>query len=236
MKAIPIISIKGGTGKTMVSVNLARELAEDHEVGLIDADLDSSNVLEVLDIAGERHNLVGERQFEPLRKDGMDIFSMSGILNSITDSVSKSGGEKAQIIQDAVLNTQWNVSKDSYFILDMNAGSGSTFKAVRKLFGDQILGAVVVTTPNTVVDAERSYDLCSKNKVRILGVVENMGKFICPNCDEVYHPFGEGKGKEFADRHSLNFFGTIPIMTDKEDEMFDGVLDNIVEEVTEHEG
>lgn len=236
MKAIPVISVKGGTGKTIVSVNTALRMGQEHEVAIIDADLDSSNVLEVLDMADQKHDLNKDRKFEPLKKNGVEIFSMSGILNNITDSVSKSGGEKSQIIQDVVLNTNWGVSRDAYFILDMNAGSGDSWKAVRKLFGDDILGAIIVTTPSTVVDAERSYDLCSKNKVRILGVVENMGKFNCPNCEEVYYPFGKDEGKKFAQKHGLNFFGTIPIHPDREEKDFDGVIDNIVEEVTRFEG
>lgn len=237
MKCILSLSTKGGTGKTLVASNIAKKLSEEgKEVAIIDADLDSSNILEVMDIPEGEHDIDKNRKFKPLRKNGIDIFSMSGILNNTTDAVSKSGKEKAQIIQDVVLNTQWNVSKDSYFIVDMPAGSGSIWKAVRRLFGDNIIGTVIVTTPSTVVDAERSYDLCSKNQVRILGVVENMGKFTCPECGETYYPFGKDEGKDFAERHNLNFFGTIPIMPDRGEKNFDGVIDNIIEEVTNFEG
>lgn len=237
MKCILSLSTKGGTGKTLVASNIAKKLSEEgKEVAIIDADLDSSNILEVMGIPDGKHDIDKKRKFKPLRKDRIDIFSMSGILNDITDSVSKSGKEKAQIIQDVVLNTDWGVSKEAYFIVDMPAGSGSIWKAVRRLFGNDIIGAVIVTTPSTVVDAERSYNLCSKNKVRILGVVENMGKFTCPECGETYYPFGKDEGKEFADKHNLNFFGTIPIMPDEDEKNFDGTIDNIIEEVDSFEG
>lgn len=237
MKAIPIVSIKGGTGKTLVSCSLAQELnSRGEDVALIDADLDSSNVGEVMDIEDKEHELTDDRKFIPMDKDGLEIFSMSGMLDQLTDSVSKSGTEKSQIIEDAVLNTEWGVPKDSYFIIDMNAGSSDIWKAVRRLFGDNLMGTIIVTTPKTVIDAERTYDLCSKYRVRILGVIENMGKFTCPNCDEEYFPFGKDEGREFAEDRNLDFFGTIPILVDSKEEMKDEVISEVADKVVSYEG
>jgi len=231
--AIPVFSSKGGVGKTVVACNLALRLSENYKVGLIDADIDSSNLLEELGIEDREHDMDDDRNFIPIKYKGIEIFSMAGILEDPSHSVSKSGQEVRRILQDAVLETQWSEDID-FFVIDMPPSFGDTWKVMQKLFGDTILGGVLVSIPSAIRDAERAYDLCKRERVRLLGVIENFGRVSCPNCGTTYWPFGRGKTEEFAEERNIEYFGSLPIRHNRDKLLdFGEPIDNMVEKIEE---
>lgn len=229
---ILVLSIKGGTGKTITSIGTASKLSKKgYAVGLIDADLDSPNLAENLSI-NEKIRLDKDRKFVPLDWNGIEVFSMHSLIGG-SKSLCKTGIEHSQIIQDVILNTKWR--DNDFFVVDHPAGSSSDeFKTVRALFGDKILGAVVVTQPGNDGDILRVIDLCSNNNLRILGLVENMAYF--PVGKKKYYPLGEGNTKKICEEHKLEFFGQIPLQKNIREKVRKGdldVLNNIIKKIEE---
>jgi len=231
MRVVIVISIKGGTGKTITSIGIAANLSKKYKVGLIDADLESPNLAEILNISGEL-KIDKERRFIPIDYNGIEIMSMYPIIGN--GSICKSGIETSQIIQDIILKTKWRPDTD-YFVVDMSAGSSSdSFKTIRTLFGDKLLGAVVVTQPGNSKDVLRSIDLCSNNNLRILGLVENMSYFQVGK--RTYYPFGRGTTEEISRDTNIEFFGEIPLLRNIRERAISGemeIFDRIVKKIEE---
>jgi len=201
--AICVLSVKGGTGKTFCSIRIANELVErGYTVSLIDIDISSPNLLEVMGIDEDIEIDVATRKFIPIKREGMEIISFYQL--SKGHSVCKHGYEYAQIIRDFILNTKW--SDNDYWVLDMPAGSSSDdFKVVKELFGKKIIGAIVVTLPNTYTDARRVIELCYANEINIICGIINMAYVKC-DCGKKIKLFGDmGKVSDLFSKHDIPF-------------------------------
>lgn len=212
-RALASISTKGGTGKTTVAISLALELSKAHKVGLLDADVDSSNVSGLLGLEQEITVDIDTRKLIPLDYKGIKVFSMSSYLPRKDMGVAISGVSKTQFLRDAIYSTNWG--EIDLFVIDCPGGSGDEFNAIRKILPK--LQAIIVTQPNTLEDCSRIIDLCNNFKIPILGIVENMsgswmhGKPVLCNCGcgKEFTPFGKNTVKEkFPD---IAFLGSIPL-------------------------
>jgi len=149
-KTCCIASVKGGVGKTLVSINIAHKLAEmGHKVGLIDADLDNSNFAVFTRASGEIGIEPGQK-FRPYVWDGVQVFSMS-LIAGREKGVSMTGDRYIQILDDVIEQSKWDVD---YFVVDLPAGSSDVFRVCMELFGDWLVGNVIVTQP-VLADATR---------------------------------------------------------------------------------
>lgn len=207
-KTVLVLSGKGGTGKSVVSLNIANTLkAMGKKVCLVDCDLDNAHIPSLLAIEGQLPIVgkIGSRRFLPLEHDGMQILSMSFISGDM--SVSMSGSSYERIIRDVFLGTDWN---GEYLVCDLPAGSGSVFREVAKTVAENLLGSIVVMQPAHSDDAARVIELHEKEGLPILGLVENMAYFQCGH-DEKYYLFGPCQGEEVAKTYGVKFLGEIPI-------------------------
>jgi len=207
---IMVMSGKGGVGKTTVAVNLAVALAlEGRKVGLLDVDLHGPDVVRML---GGKQAKVSAMAGEiiPPEIHGIKVISISQFLDNDSDAVIWRGPLKAGAIMQFIGDVAWG--KLDYLIIDAPPGTGdeplTVFQNVEK-----IKGALIVTSPSIVSqdDVERAITFVKKMNKEIIGIVENMSYFICPNCKAKHFIFGEGGGKTLADKYNLELLAQIPL-------------------------
>jgi len=209
MRGIPavlIVSGKGGVGKTIVAINVAKQLtAKGKHVNLLDADIDNSNVLDMLGVKQELQVIAETKRFLPLHVEDMDVFSMRGIAGD--SPVSMWGTEYAKVLRDAVEWTNWT---GDIFVVDLPASMGDEFKEAITVFGDQILGSIIVMQPAHVDTAKRVVKLHLFDGIPVLGIIENMSWFECGH-GEKYDIFGGGIIDKVCEELKVPNLGKIPL-------------------------
>ena len=220
-KKVLVMGVKGGTGKSMVAVNLALELARrGHKVGLVDIDIDSSNEGEILRVMDRTMTLDDDRNFVPVEVKGIKLFSMGLFHREADKAFTKTGEQNRQIVRDAIKHTAWG--KLDYLILDAPAGSSDEIRAVIEAI-ETLDGAIITTQPTTVVDCQRALQVCSRFFIPVYGIIENMAygmtecgeRPICPKCRKEFDPFGKGDVvKRLAKRYGVLYLGQVPLISD----------------------
>jgi len=208
VQSIFVLSGKGGTGKTLVAINIAYRLKErGYNVGLIDADLDSPNVAEFLELEEEISIVehAGKRYFKPIVKDGIQIFTMASICGK--GPVSMRGIEYGKILKDVVNQSLWDVH---FFIVDLPAGASDELRTAANILADGLLGSIIVTQPTHTLDAERMIQLHKQEGIPVLGIIENMRTFKC-ECGKEYDIFGPSTIEELSKKYDVAAFGSIPL-------------------------
>ncbi|MFP4626109.1 MAG: Mrp/NBP35 family ATP-binding protein [Natronomonas sp.] len=205
---IAVASGKGGVGKSTVAVNLAAGLADmGARVGLFDADVYGPNVPRMLG-AGDRPHVTRSETIEPPEAHGMKLMSMDFLVGE-DDPVIWRGPMVHKVLTQLWDDVEWG-SLD-YMIVDLPPGTGDT--QLTLLQSVPVTGAVIVTTPQGVAvdDARKGLRMFGKHDTPVLGIVENMSGFVCPDCGSTHDIFGSGGGKSFADEVEMPFLGQIPL-------------------------
>lgn len=171
-KAVCVCAVKGGVGKTLISMNLARLLNDYDNTAMIDADLDNSSFSQFTGIDGVI-KIDALQRFEPFMWNDLEVFSM-GLVTSRDQSVSMSGDRYVQIVDDVVTRSKWN---SRYFVFDMPGGSSDIFRSVVAIVGDYLVGNVIVTQPAMVDSTRKMLSLHEYLDIPVLGVIENMSYF-----------------------------------------------------------
>lgn len=206
MKFILVASGKGGTGKTLVSISLAKKLSERGvRCALIDSDLDDSNTLQMLGMKGVEVGLTEDKRFVPLRFDGIELFAMPGI--SGNKPVSMDGSEYSEIVHDVVEQTAWN---SDYCVVDCPAGAADPLRTMILGFSDRLLGAIVVMQPAHAESARRTIEFFQIEGIPVLGLLENMSGFRCEH-DKEYPIFGQSMLEEVSKEYGVEPLGRIPL-------------------------
>jgi ATP-binding protein involved in chromosome partitioning len=205
---IPVISGKGGVGKSTVAANLALALLRSGaRVGLLDADIYGPSVPTMLGIMGRPISRDG-KLIEPLERFGLKIMSIGFLLEDARQSVIWRGPMIQGALQQFLKDVSWG--KLDYLILDLPPGTGDVALTLfQKL---KVTGGVIVTTPQDValMDVYKSVSMCQKLNVPILGVVENMSHFI-DSAGVKHEIFGRGGGARIAEFAKAPLLGQIPI-------------------------
>jgi ATP-binding protein involved in chromosome partitioning len=205
---IAVASGKGGVGKSTVAVNLAAGLSQmGARVGLFDADIYGPNVPRML--AADQGPTVTEAEtMRPPVKHGMKLMSMAFLLGQ-DDPVIWRGPMVHKVLTQLWEDVEWGAL--DYMVIDLPPGTGDT--QLTMLQSVPISGAVVVTTPQEVAvdDARKGLRMFGKHDTSVLGIVENMSGFRCPNCGEEHDLFGTGGGRAFAEENRMPFLGELPL-------------------------
>ncbi|HVT26897.1 MAG TPA: Mrp/NBP35 family ATP-binding protein, partial [Lacipirellulaceae bacterium] len=191
---IAVGSGKGGVGKSTIAASLAYGLKNGGaSVGLMDADVYGPSIPHLLGVH-ERPHLENNR-LQPVIKDGMRVMSM-GFLVPPGEAVVWRGPMLHGAITQFLRDTQWGLL--DYLIIDMPPGTGDIALTLSQLL--PLTGAVVVCTPQDValLDAVKAIAMFRKVNIPMLGMVENMSYFVCPNCGQRYDIFGSGGAKRRA--------------------------------------
>jgi ATP-binding protein involved in chromosome partitioning len=205
---IAVASGKGGVGKTTVAVNLAVSLARDGaRVGLLDADITGPNVPLMMGTQ-EGHVTGNAGRVNPVVAHGVKMMSIQYFLTGDAPVIWR-GPLIHSAIQQFLRDVEWG--ELDYLVIDLPPGTGDAALSLAQLI--PLSGAVIVTTPQEVslIDARKAIAMFSKVNVRILGVVENMSGFICPDCGTEHDLFGSGGGAAIARELGLEVLGRIPI-------------------------
>ena len=205
---IAVASGKGGVGKSTVAVNLAAGLsALGARVGLFDADIYGPNVPRMVD-ADEAPRATAEERIVPPEKYGMKLMSMAFLVGE-DDPVIWRGPMVHKVLTQLVEDVEWG--ELDYMILDLPPGTGDTQLTILQTL--PLAGAVVVTTPQDVAvdDARKGLRMFDRHDTTVLGVVENMAGFRCPDCGSAHDLFGRGGGAAFARTNDLALLGSIPL-------------------------
>lgn len=198
---------KGGVGKTTLAVNLAMALSGlGSRVGIIDGDIYGPNVPIMLGVQGPLE-ADGEKMV-PVEKYGIKVVSMGFLANDESPVIWR-GPMLHSVIQQFFHDVKWG--ELDYLVIDMPPGTGDVALSLAQTV--PVAGAIVVTTPQEVslADSRRAVRMYQKLNIPVLGLIENMSYFVCPNCAHESDIFGRDGGERTAETMEIPFLGRIPI-------------------------
>ena len=205
---IAVGSAKGGVGKSAVAANMALALAlEGARVGILDADIYGPSIPVMLGVC-RRPEGGKDGGIMPLEAHGLQVMSL-GFLTGEGQPAIWRGPMASRALVQLLEETRWD--NLDYLILDMPPGTGDIqLTAAQKM---PLTGAVVITTPQEIAlaDAQKGIAMFIKAGIPVLGVVENMALYKCPQCGEKTHLFGHGGGKILCEKNNVPLLGELPL-------------------------
>ncbi|WP_137045222.1 Mrp/NBP35 family ATP-binding protein [Pseudolabrys sp. FHR47] len=205
---IAVASGKGGVGKSTTSVNLALGLAAlGLKVGLLDADIYGPSIPKLLDIKQKPETLGGTR-LKPIEKYGLKVMSIGFLIDEETPMIWR-GPMVMSAITQMLREVEWG--RLDVMVVDMPPGTGDAQLTMAQQV--PLKGAVIVSTPQdlALIDARRGVAMFKRVNVPVLGVVENMSYFLCPECGTRSDLFGHGGARHEAERQGVPFLGEVPL-------------------------
>lgn len=208
-KVIGIVSGKGGVGKSLVTSVLAVTLnRRGFNTAILDADITGPSIPKAFGIKERAKG--NELGLLPVKSNtGIDIMSINLLLGDETDPVVWRGPVIAGTVRQFWSDVIW---KDvDYMFVDMPPGTGDVvLTAFQSL---PLAGIIIVTSPQELVSmiVGKAVKMAKMMNVPILGIVENMSYFVCPDCDKEYQIFGESKLEEVAAKYNIDSYAKIPI-------------------------
>jgi ATP-binding protein involved in chromosome partitioning len=210
-RIIAIGSGKGGVGKSTVSSNLAVALAKQgRKVGLLDADIYGPSQPRMMGVSGRPGSPDGQTII-PLQSHGVTMMSI-GLMVDPDKAVVWRGPMLMGALQQMLGQVAWG--ELDVLLVDMPPGTGDVQLTLCQK--TQLTGAIVVSTPQDVapLDARKALDMFGTLKTPVLGLIENMSTFHCPNCGHESHIFGHGGVQAEAQKIGVPFLGSLPIDLD----------------------
>jgi ATP-binding protein involved in chromosome partitioning len=207
-RIIAIASGKGGVGKSTLSSNLAVALArQGRRVGLLDADIYGPSQPRMMGVSGRPASPDG-KTIIPLKGHGVTVMSI-GLMLKEDEAVVWRGPMIMGALQQLLTQVDWG--RLDVLIIDLPPGTGDIQLTLCQR--TQLTGAIVVSTPQDValLDARKALDMFRKLGTPVLGLVENMSTYVCPNCGHEAHIFGHGGVAAEARKLGLPFLGEIPL-------------------------
>ncbi len=207
---VAVGSGKGGVGKSSIAAYLACGLQRAGcEVGLLDADLYGPSI-PLMFGCHQPPQMIGDR-IQPVLVEGLRMLSI-GLLVPEDEAVIWRGPMLHTALAQFLRDTAWGDL--DYLVIDMPPGTGDVAISLSQLL--PLSGAIVVCTPQDValLDAVRAITMFRKVNIDVLGMVENMSFFICPNCHARHEIFGSGGARQRASQLGVPFLGEVPICTE----------------------
>jgi len=205
---VAIASGKGGVGKSTTAANLALALAaEGASVGILDADIYGPSQPMMMGITGRPESSDG-KTMQPMKNHGVEVMSIGFLIDADNPMIWR-GPMVTQALEQLLRQTNWGDL--DYLIVDMPPGTGDIALTLSQRV--PLTGAVIVTTPQDIalLDAKKGLKMFEKVGVPILGLVENMSVYVCPNCGHTEHIFGADGGRKMAAEYGVDDLGALPL-------------------------
>ncbi|MGB0627505.1 MAG: Mrp/NBP35 family ATP-binding protein [Alphaproteobacteria bacterium] len=205
---VAVASGKGGVGKSTTAVNLAVALAAlGQRVGILDADVYGPSLPRMFGV-DEKPKPLANKKIAPLEAHGVKIMSMGFMVPEDTAMVWR-GPMVMGALEQMMREVEWG--ELDVLVVDMPPGTGDAQLTMAQRV--PLAGAVIVSTPQDIalIDARKGMSMFAKVNVPVLGIIENMSTFICPNCGERTDIFGHGGARAEAERLGSDFLGEIPL-------------------------
>jgi len=205
---VAIASGKGGVGKSTATTNLALALAATGaKVGILDADVYGPSVPGMMGITA-KPKVNDEHRALPPEAFGIKVMSV-GMMMGENDPGIWRGPIVSRILQQFLGAVEWG--ELDYLLMDLPPGTGDVQLTLTQ--SAPLNGAVIVTTPQDVAlrIARKGLNMFRQVNVPILGIIENMSGFVCPNCNTLHNIFKHGGGERSAAEQGVPFLGTIPL-------------------------
>jgi ATP-binding protein involved in chromosome partitioning len=205
---IAVASGKGGVGKSTTAVNLALGLRDlGLKVGVLDADIYGPSVPKLLAIRGKPQTIGGTR-LRPMEGYGLKVMSIGFLIEEETPMIWR-GPMVMSALTQMLREVEWGAL--DVMVVDMPPGTGDAQLTMAQQV--PLKGAVIVSTPQdlALIDARRGIGMFRRVNVPVLGIVENMSYFQCPECGTRADIFGHGGARHEAERQGVPFLGEVPL-------------------------
>ena len=205
---IAVASGKGGVGKSTTAVNLALGLRGlGLSVGMLDADIYGPSVPKLLAIRG-RPQTTGGTRLKPMSGYGLSVMSIGFLIEEETPMIWR-GPMVMSALTQMLREVEWGPL--DVMVVDMPPGTGDAQLTMAQQV--PLAGAVIVSTPQdlALIDARRGIAMFRRVNVPVLGIVENMSYFLCPQCGGRSDIFGHGGARREAERLGVPFLGEVPL-------------------------
>ena len=205
---IAVASGKGGVGKSTVAANLALALERvGHRVGLMDSDIYGPSQQMMMGI-DEKPYVNEQNQIVPIDRYGVKVMSL-GFLMDVDQPVIWRGPMVMKAVEQFLQDVAWGPL--DFLVIDLPPGTGDAQLTLTQKI--HLSGAVIVTTPQDVslIDARKGLAMFQKVNVPVLGIIENMSYYLCPQCGHRDEIFKHGGGRRTAEQLRVPFLGEIPL-------------------------
>ncbi len=205
---IAVASGKGGVGKSTTSVNLALAFqANGLKVGVLDADIYGPSMPRLLGITGRPQPVHGNI-LKPMEGYGLKVMSMGFLVEEDTPMIWR-GPMVMSALTQMLKEVAWG--ELDVLVVDMPPGTGDAQLTMAQQV--PLAGAVIVSTPQdlALIDARKGLNMFRRVDVPVLGIIENMSYFLCPNCGERSDIFGHGGARSEAEKLGVPFLGEVPL-------------------------
>jgi ATP-binding protein involved in chromosome partitioning len=209
-RVLGIASGKGGVGKSSLTANLAIAAAQRGlRVGILDADVYGHSIPRLMGLMGQRPTAI-DQMFIPLEAYGVKVVSMEMFKPERSDAVAYRGPLLHRVLEQLLSDAYWGDL--DLLLIDLPPGTGDLAISLGQLIPTSEI--LVVTTPQIAAAevAERAGRIAHQIHQRVVGVIENMSAFDCPNCSDQVSLFGEGGGEETAKRLSVLVGSEVPLL------------------------
>lgn len=206
---IAVASGKGGVGKSTVAMNIACALAATgQKVGLLDADIYGPSVPRMTGLSGQKPEQNDAGKIVPLRAHNIDVMSIGFMIGEENPLIWR-----GPMVQSAFTQLCQDVAWEGLdtLIIDLPPGTGDIQLTMSQRV--PLTGAIIVSTPQDIalIDARKGIEMFKKVNIPILGLIENMSYYCCPNCGHEDDVFGHGGAKAEALKLNIPFLGDVPL-------------------------